>query len=78
MEHLRRSWRFQAIRLWKSYDSILPGCAALDLGATKIFAAAPATPVKTFGTFTGELRALSAWLTEHQIHSVAMESSGAR
>ena len=58
-------------------DSILPGFAALDLGATKIFAAA-ATPVKTFGTFTGELRALSAWLTEHQVHSVAMESSGAR
>ena len=57
-------------------DSILPGCAALDLGATKIFAAAAATPVKTFGTFTGELRALSAWLTEHQIHSVAMEATG--
>ena len=60
-------------------DTILPGFAALDLGATKIFAAAAAaTPVKTFGTFTGELRALSAWLTEHQVHSVAMESSGAR
>ena len=59
-------------------DTILPGLAALDLGATKIFAAAAATPVKTFGTFTGELRALGAWLSEHQVHSVAMESSGAR
>ena len=57
-------------------DSILPGFAALDLGATKIFAAAAATPVKTFGTFTGELRALSAWLTEHQVHCVAMEATG--
>nr|MBA2433035.1 transposase [Chthoniobacterales bacterium] len=57
-------------------DSILPGFAALDLGATKIFAAAAATPVKTFGTFTGELRALCAWLTEHQVHGVAMEATG--
>jgi len=22
MEHLRRSWRFQAIRLWKSYENV--------------------------------------------------------
>ena len=57
-------------------DTILPGFAALDLGATKIFAAAAPTPVKTFGTFTGELRALSAWLTGHQVHCVAMEATG--
>lgn len=57
-------------------DRILPGFAALDLGATKIFAAVADTPVKVFGTFTGELRALSAWLKEHHIHSVAMEATG--
>jgi len=33
-------------------DTILPGFAALDLGATKIFAATAETPVKSFGTFT--------------------------
>jgi transposase len=57
-------------------DRILPGIAALDLGATKIFAAAADGPVKVFGTFTHELRALSLWLKEHQVHSVAMEATG--
>jgi transposase len=57
-------------------DRILPGIAALDLGATKIFAATAHTPVKAFGTFTSELRALSLWLQEHQVHSVAMEATG--
>lgn len=57
-------------------DSIIPGFAALDLGATKIFSATADTPVKSFDTFTAELRVLSAWLKEHQVHSVAMEATG--
>jgi transposase len=57
-------------------DCILPGYAALDLGATKLFAATAETPVKAFGTFTGELRALGQWLQEHQVHAVAMEATG--
>ena len=57
-------------------DTILPGFAALDLGATKIFAATAAAPVKVFGTFTAELRALSAWLQARQVRSVAMEATG--
>ena len=57
-------------------DKILPGFAALDLGATKIFGATADTAVKNFGTFTVELRALCAWLQEHQVHSVAMEATG--
>lgn len=57
-------------------DRILPGIAALGLGATKIFAAAAHTPVKAFGTFTSERRALSLWLKEHQVRAVAMEATG--
>ena len=57
-------------------DTILPGFAAIDLGATKIFAAIATAPVKSFGTFTAELRALCAWLQEHQVHCVAMEATG--
>lgn len=57
-------------------DRILAGIAALDLGATKIFAATAHTPVKAFGTFTSELRALSLWLKEHQVRAVAMEATG--
>jgi transposase len=57
-------------------DRIQPGFAALDLGATKIFAATAETPVKSFGTFTADLRALSQWLKEHHVHAVAMEATG--
>lgn len=57
-------------------DTIQPGFAALDLGATKLFAATADTPVKTFGTFTSELRTLNAWLKQHQVRSVAMEATG--
>jgi transposase len=57
-------------------DTIQPGFAALDLGATKLFAATADTPVKAFDTFTSELRALSAWLKQHQVRSVAMEATG--
>ena len=57
-------------------DTIMPGFAALDLGATKLFAATANTPVKAFGTFTSELRALVAWLQKHQVQCVAMEATG--
>jgi len=57
-------------------DTILPGFAALDLGATKIYAATAQMPVKSFGTFTIELRALCAWLKQNKVHSVAMEATG--
>jgi transposase len=57
-------------------DRIQPGYAALDLGALKIFAAAADTPVKSFGTVTGELHALGLWLREHQVRFVAMEATG--
>jgi hypothetical protein len=57
-------------------DRIQPGIAALDLGATKLFAATADTAVKAFGIFTSELRALSLWLKEHQVRAVAMEATG--
>ena len=57
-------------------DKILPGFAALDLGASNLFAATAETAVKSFSTFTVDLHALCAWLTEHKVHSVAMEATG--
>ena len=57
-------------------DRILPGFAALDLGATKLFAATANAPVQAFDTFTSALRSLSLWLKEQQVHSVAMEATG--
>jgi transposase len=54
--------------------------AGLDIGANEIFAAVPADrdpqPVRCFGTFTGELHALSAWLHQCGIETVAMEATG--
>jgi transposase len=57
-------------------DTILPGFAALDLGATQIHAATAGTPVAVFGTTTAELRRLGAWLSTHSVRHVAMEATG--
>lgn len=57
-------------------ETILPGFAALDLGATTIHAATADTPVAVFGTTTVELRRLAAWLTTHGVHAVAFEATG--
>jgi transposase len=54
--------------------------AGLDIGDDEIYAAVPeggATPcVRVFSTFTCDLHALVAWLTECGVDTVAMESTG--
>jgi len=57
-------------------ETILPGFAALDLGATAIHAAAADTAVAVFETTTAGLRRLAAWLTAHGVHAVAFEATG--
>lgn len=57
-------------------DTIAPGIAAIDLGATAHYVAIADTPVTRFGTFTRDLRALAEWLKARGIHSVAMEATG--
>ena len=57
-------------------DTILPGVCAIDIGADALFVAVANEPVKKFGTFTSELRALSAWLKQHNARKVAMEATG--
>jgi transposase len=57
-----------------------PDAAGIDIGATEVYAALPqdrcAEPVRVFETFTEDLQALAAWLKEHRITTVAMESTG--
>jgi transposase len=57
-----------------------PNAAGLDVGANEIYAAVPGDrdeqPVRCFGTFTGELNGLSAWLRKCGIETVAMEATG--
>ena len=54
--------------------------AGIDVGATEVYVAVPpdrdAEPVRRFKTFTGDLRAMAAWLVQCGITTVAMESTG--
>lgn len=57
-----------------------PDAAAIDIGATMHVAAVgpgrDPEPVRSFGTFTGELQRLADWFAECGIRTVAMESTG--
>jgi transposase len=57
-------------------ETILPGVAAIDLGAEKLFVGLAEKPVRSFGTCTCDLRELVAWLQQNQIKRVAMEATG--
>src|SRR3954452_2560688 len=57
-----------------------PNAAAIDIGARMhVAAVAPdrdAEPVRSFGTFTGDLQRLADWLEHCGVRTVAMESTG--
>ena len=59
---------------------LYPDAAGIDIGAEEIFVAVPADrdidSVRPFGTFTRDLIALTDWLRQCNIRSVAMESTG--
>lgn len=61
-------------------STINPAAAGLDVGATFHVVAVAADrdeqPVRTFGTFSGELHRLADWLQKVGITTVAMESTG--
>jgi transposase len=54
--------------------------AGIDIGSKTHFVAVPAdrdpAPVRSFGTFTGDLHRLADWLAACRIETVAMESTG--
>ncbi|MEM7063418.1 MAG: IS110 family transposase [Cyanobacteria bacterium P01_B01_bin.77] len=57
-----------------------PNAAGIDIGANRHWVSVPpdrvSESVHSFGCFTADLYALSAWLQECQIETVAMESTG--
>jgi transposase len=57
-----------------------PDAGGIDIGAVQVYAAVPpdrcAEPVRVFDTFTEDLQSLAAWLKEHHVTTVAMESTG--
>jgi transposase len=56
------------------------GAAGIDIGSRFHVVAVPSTyseqPVQKFSSFTGDLKRLRDWLCEHNIQTVAMESTG--
>jgi transposase len=61
-------------------SSVYPLAAGIDIGATAHVVAVPFEcddrPVRTFRTFSSDLRSLAKWLGEVGITTVAMESTG--
>ena len=65
----------------RSMLPVHPDAAAIDVGATVHVAAVgparDAEPVRSFGTFTGDLYRLTDWFAQCGIKTVVMESTGA-
>lgn len=57
-----------------------PKCAGIDIGASEIFVCIAKSPseqeVRSFPTFTADLRRMINWLKDNGVESVAMESTG--
>ena len=57
-----------------------PKCAGIDVGASELFVCIAKNPseqeVRSFPTFTADLKRMVLWLKENGVKSVAMESTG--
>ncbi|PSB64302.1 hypothetical protein C7B61_12395 [filamentous cyanobacterium CCP1] len=64
----------------ESLKQINLDAAGLDVGASEIYACVPegrsVSSVRVFSSFTADLHALADWLSQCQIKTVAMESTG--
>ena len=64
----------------RELSPVHPNAAAIDIGATMHVAAVgpdrDPEPVRTFGTFTGDLHRLADWFEQCGVKTVAMESTG--
>lgn len=61
-------------------SSLDPKCAGIDIGAAELFVCIATDnsnqEVRSFSTFTADLRQMVKWLKDHKVESVAMESTG--
>lgn len=57
-----------------------PNAAGIDIGSKEHYVAVPldktSEPVRSFGSFTDDLEAMSVWLKDNDIDTVALESTG--
>lgn len=77
----KRTPGMEEARPFAGMSQINEGAAGVDIGAEEIMVCVPGRDgttqiVKAFGTYTVDLQAIGSWLTEHQIKTVAMESTG--
>src|SRR5690349_6388244 len=67
-------------RPFQGLGQINPHAAGVDIGAEEIVICVPESEntqiVKMFGNYTVDLQAIGSWLEEHQVKTVAMESTG--
>ena len=64
----------------RAMSLVHPNCAGIDVGKSAHYVAvaesAAERPVRTFGSFTADLEAMSAWLRSCGVDIVAMEATG--
>lgn len=65
---------------WRALDVVHPHAAGIDIGGREHWVAIgpdkDEQPVRSFGCFTEDIRAMATWLKAHGIQSVAMQSTG--
>ncbi len=68
------------VRPFEGLARIQPHAAGADIGAHEIVVCIPGPDdtqiVQTFGTYTADLESLAAWLKQHAVETIAMESTG--
>ena len=79
----RKSKRMKAAEESLPFQGLLqinPHAAGVDIGAEEIVVCVSGPEntqiVKAFGNYTADLQAIGRWLKEHQVKTVAMESTG--
>src|SRR5580700_7738578 len=65
---------------WKALEVVHPEAAGIDVGGSEHWVAVSPDrdpePVRRFGCFTADLRAMARWLIDKGVRSVAMQSTG--
>src|SRR6516225_507229 len=65
---------------WKALEIVHPDAAGVDVGASEHGVAIrpdrDPEPVRRFGCFTADLRAMARWLVQKGVRSVALQSTG--
>ena len=65
---------------WKALEIVHPNAAGIDVGGSEHWVAVSPErdpePVRSFGCFTADLRAMAEWLIERGVGSVALQSTG--